>query len=175
MVPPQHAAAMQYQQQMAAAMAGHMRPPMDPMQQQAMGMPGFGAAAAQQQQVPAHLAWQVQQQAALQWQYQQQVQQHQQLQQQGGVPGYPGVTSPRSAAGAPAGAPAWGVQPGGYGMPGAPVGGYGMPGQMYMAGQMPSGGAGQAYGMGQVRAQQKWREEYAGHMLCWVLGVWVVF
>jgi hypothetical protein len=104
--------------------------------------------------VPAHLAWQVQQQAALQWQYQQQVLQHQQLQQQqqqGGVAGYPGVTSPRSAAGAPAAAPAWGVQPGGYSMQGAPVGGYGMPGQMYMTGQVPPGGAGQAYGMGQVR------------------------
>jgi hypothetical protein len=140
---------------MAAAMAGGVRPPMGPMgglQQGQMGMPGFGMGPVpqQQQQVPAHLAWQVQQQAALQWQYQQQVQQgQQQQQQQGGMPGYPGVLSPRSAAAA-----GWGGAQG-FGVPGAPAG-YGMPGTY--PGPMPglqasNGGPGQGYNLGQVPPQ----------------------
>lgn len=111
--------------------------PVMAMQQQQMGMaPGFGAPAAQQPQVPAHLAWQVQQQAALQWQYQQQVQQQQQHQ-AGAVPGY-GVTSPT---GAPA---AWGTQPG-FGA--APASGFGHPGAMPQ-GPMANG-APSMYGMQQ--------------------------
>lgn len=148
MMPPQQAAAIQYQQQaaMAAAMAaGGMHPFAGGMPQQ-MGMPGFGGPGAPQaqQQVPAHLAWQVQQQAALQWQYQQQVAQHQQQQQQqaGGMPGYPGGASPRSSA---AGTPPWGAAQPRYG----PVPGYGMPGMQY-PGQMGAAvpGQQQLYGAG---------------------------